>query len=55
MFGQVYRIRLGPDYSMKNLDWIRIAKIPDLSTLQGSSYRSAWHEVARIKRMKWLE
>jgi len=30
IFGQVYRIRIGPDYSMKTLDWIRIAKIFNL-------------------------
>jgi len=29
-FGQVYQIRIGPDYSMKILDWSRIAKISDL-------------------------
>jgi len=28
--GQVYRIRIGPDYSKKILDWIRIAKISNL-------------------------
>jgi len=30
IFGQVYRIRTGPDCSMKILDWIRIAKISNL-------------------------
>ena len=30
IFGQVYRIRIAPDYSMKILDWIRIAKVSDL-------------------------
>jgi len=30
MFGQVYRIRIRPEYSMKILDWIRIAKISNL-------------------------
>jgi len=30
IFGQVHRIRIGPDYSMKILDWIRIAKISNL-------------------------
>jgi len=29
-FGQVYRIRIGPYYSMKFLGWIRFAKISDL-------------------------
>ena len=28
--GQVYRIRIGPDYTRKILDWIRIAKISKL-------------------------
>jgi len=30
IFGQVYRNWKGPDYSRKNLDWIRIAKISSL-------------------------
>jgi len=29
IFGQVYRIRVGPDYSLKILDWSMIAKISD--------------------------
>jgi len=28
-FGHYYRIRIGLDYKMKILDWIRIAKISD--------------------------
>jgi len=28
-FGQVYQISIGPDYSMKILDWSSIAKISD--------------------------
>jgi len=41
--------RIGPDYSMKILDWIRIAKISDLfntsrytSTVQASEQRVVW-------------
>jgi len=30
VFGQVYRIRIGPDCSMKILDWTRIAKFSNL-------------------------
>jgi len=30
IFGQVYRIKIGLDYSIKILDWIRIAKISNL-------------------------
>jgi len=30
IFEQVYRIRIGQDFSMKILDWIRIAKLSDL-------------------------
>jgi len=35
IFGKFYRIWLGPDYSMKMLDWIRIAKISDLFNTTG--------------------
>jgi len=30
IFGQVYRMKIGPEYSMKISGWIRIAKISDL-------------------------
>jgi len=30
MFGQVYQIKIGPDNSIKILDWITIVKISDL-------------------------
>jgi len=30
IFGQFYRIRIGPDCTMKILDWIRITKISNL-------------------------
>jgi len=30
IFGQVYWIRIGPDYTMKILDWVGIAKIFNL-------------------------
>jgi len=35
IFGQVYRIRIGPHYSIKILDCIRIAKISDLFNNSG--------------------
>jgi len=30
IFGQYFRIRIGLDYTIKRLDWIRIAKISDM-------------------------
>jgi len=40
IFGQVYRIRIGSDYSVKILDWIRIAKISDLFNTTSQHARS---------------
>jgi len=43
IFGQVYRIRIGPDYSKKILDWIRIPKNSDLfNTNAHPSRQGSW-------------
>jgi len=43
-FWQVYRALIGPDYSMKILDWIRIAKISNFfNTLRLSCYSHCIH------------
>jgi len=43
IFGQVYRIRISPGYWKKNLDWIKIPKPPNCSTLT----------VVRKEEMTW--
>ena len=51
IFGQVYRIRIGPEYSMKILDWIRIAKISNLfntTTYKRGKVRACQDGAARL-------
>ena len=55
IFGQVYRIRIRPDYSTKTLDWIRIAIISNLFNTRGHTYNmqhTVWQNVFQIPYLK---